>query len=74
LESKQVSKVVENFIVIPLIILILLYMAASAIVPFIHLNNQTFCILFTLAGGVPALTFLFKEKRRKLQTDRLKEG
>ncbi|MCK4885189.1 hypothetical protein KAS24_03865 [Candidatus Bathyarchaeota archaeon] len=65
LESDKVSKAVENFVAYPLIILIGLYILASAIVPFIHLNNQTFTIIFTLAGGIPALTFFFKEKRCK---------
>ena len=62
MEADKVSKAVENFIAIPLIILIGLYIVASAIIPFIHLNNQTFTIIFTLAGGIPALTFYFKEK------------
>ncbi|MDH5690173.1 MAG: hypothetical protein OEY81_01930 [Candidatus Bathyarchaeota archaeon] len=64
--ENQVSKAIEDFIVIPLIIIIGLYMMASAIVPFLHLDNQTFRIIFTLAGGIPTLAFFFKKKMRKL--------
>jgi len=66
LGENQVSKAIEDFIVIPLIIIIGLYMVASAIVPFLHLDNQTFRIIFTLAGGIPTLTFFLKKKMRKL--------
>jgi hypothetical protein len=41
-------------------------MVASAIVPFLHLDDQTFRIIFTLSGGIPSLTFFFKNKMRKL--------
>ena len=66
LGENQVSKTIEDFIAIPLIILIGLYMVASAIVPFLHLDDQTFRIIFTLSGGIPSLTFFFKNKMRKL--------
>ena len=58
----QVNKAIENFIAIPIIILIGLYMTASAIDPILQLNNQTFRIIFTVTGGVPTLTFFFKKK------------
>ena len=64
--ENQVSKTIEDFIAIPLIIIIGLYMMASAIVPFINLDNQNFSIIFTLSGGIPSLTFFFKNKMRKL--------
>lgn len=70
--SVQFSKAIEDLIAIPLIILIGLYMVASAIAPFLNLNNQTFSLIFTLATGVPALIFFFKKKIRKPQT-KLKE-
>ncbi len=63
--ENQVSKTIEDFIAIPIIIIIGLYMVASAIVPFINLDNQNFRIIFTLAGGIPTLTFFFKNKMRK---------
>jgi hypothetical protein len=66
LGENEVSKALEDFIAIPLIILIGLYMVASAIVPFLHLDDQTFRIIFTLSGGIPSLTFFFKNKMRKL--------
>jgi len=65
LGENQVSKTIEDFIAIPLIIIIVLYMVASAIVPFLNLDNQSFRIIFTLAGGIPTLTFFFKNKMRK---------
>ena len=66
--ENEVSKAIEDFIAIPLIIIIGLYMVASAIVPFLQLDNQTFRIIFTLAGGIPTLIFFFKNKIRKPQT------
>jgi len=74
LGENQVSKTIEDFIAIPLIILIGLYMVASAIVPFLHLDDQTFRIIFTLAGGIPSLTFFFKNKILSCKQARLKEG
>jgi hypothetical protein len=65
LGENQVGKTIEDFIVMPLIIIIGLYMMASAIVPFINLDNQNFSIIFTLSGGIPTLTFFFKSKMRK---------
>lgn len=63
--ENQVGKTIEDFIAMPLIIIIGLYMMASAIVPFINLDNQNFSIIFTLSGGIPTLTFFFKSKMRK---------
>ena len=63
--ENEVGKTIEDFIAIPLIIIIGLYMVASAIVPFLHLDNHSFRIIFTLAGGIPTLTFFFKNKMRK---------
>ena len=63
--ENEVGKTIEDFIAIPLIIIIGLYMVASAIVPFLHLDDQAFRIIFTLAGGIPTLTFFFKNKMRK---------
>ena len=63
--ENQVGKTIEDFVAIPLIIIIGLYMVASAIVPFINLDNQNFSIIFTLSGGIPTLTFFFKNKMRK---------
>lgn len=65
LGENQVGKTIEDFIAMPLIIIIGLYMMASAIVPFINLDNQNFSIIFTLSGGIPTLTFFFKSKMRK---------
>jgi FtsH-binding integral membrane protein len=67
LDEAQLIKAIYNFVAIPLIIIIGLYLVASAITPFLNLNNQAFRIIFTLAGGVPTLIFFFKKKMRKLQ-------
>ena len=71
--ENQFSKAFEDFIAIPLIILIGLYMVASAIVPFLNLDDQTFRIIFTLIGGIPTLTFFFKKKCVNRKPARLKE-
>lgn len=57
-----------NFFALSIIILIALYLIASTIVPFIPVRPLTFTIIFTLAGGIPALIMLFKEKYIKKTT------
>ena len=61
----QYRKAIENLILIPLIILIGLYLVASAIFPFLNINNQTYNLIFTLLIGVPSLTFFFKKNIQK---------
>ena len=61
----QVRKEIENLILIPLIILIGLYLTASAIFPFLNLNNQTHNLIFTSVMGVPSLIFFFKKNIEK---------
>jgi hypothetical protein len=60
--ESQINSAIENFVAIPLIIIIGLYMAASAIDPILQLNNPTFRVTFTVAGGIPSLTLFFKKK------------
>ena len=62
LDEAQVIKAIYNFIAIPVIIIIGLYLVASAIIPLLHLNNHTFRIIFTLAGGVPTLIFFLQKE------------
>jgi hypothetical protein len=61
----QYNKAIENFIAVPLIILISLYITASAIDPILQLNNSTFRIMFTIAGGTPTLLFFFRKQTTK---------
>lgn len=60
--ENQLNNAIENFVAMPLIILIIIYMIACAIDPLLNINNQTFRILFTIIGGVPTLTIFIKKK------------
>lgn len=71
--ERQLNDAIENFVAIPLIILIGLYMTASAIDPFLNLNNQTFRIIFTVIGGIPSLILFFKRKQFGNKPTKLKE-
>jgi hypothetical protein len=64
-EEKQGNTKFTNLIAYSLIILIGLYLTASTIVSLIPVEPQTFTIIFTIAGGIPALTLLFKENYKK---------
>ena len=68
LGEAQLIEAIETFIAIPLIIIIGYYLIACTIAPLVDLNNQTFRIIFTLAGGVPTL-FLFKKSYKKSSND-----
>jgi len=68
LDEAQVGEVVVTFIAIPLIMIIVLYLLACTIVPLVHLNNQTFRIIFTLAGGAPTLFFYLKSQIKRTAT------
>jgi hypothetical protein len=59
--ESQLNNAIENFVAIPLIILIIIYMIACAIDPLLNINNQTFRILFTIIGGIPSLSLFFKK-------------
>ena len=61
MEKEQINKAIENCVAIPLIALIGLYLTASAIDPLLQLNNQTFRIIFTIAGGVPSIILFFRK-------------
>jgi hypothetical protein len=73
LEKGQLNEAIENCVVIPLITLIGLYLIASAIDPLLQLNNQTFRITFTIAGGIPSLTLFFKKKIENRKPSELNE-
>ncbi len=68
MNEDQVSEVLVTFIAIPLIMIIALYLVACVIAPLVDLNNQTFRIIFTLAGGVPTLFFYQKSQIKRTAT------
>jgi hypothetical protein len=68
LEEAQVGEVIVTFIATPLIMIIALYLLSCIIAPLVHLNNQTFRIIFTLTGGAPTLFFYQKNQIKKIAT------
>ena len=60
-ESK-INDVIVTFVAIPLIIIIGVYLLACTVAPIFELNNQTFKVIFTLAGGVPIILFYSKDQ------------
>jgi len=66
LSEDRIGKAIADFIVIPAIVLIGLYVTAAIIDSMLQLNNETFKILFTAVGGVPALAYYFKRKMSEL--------
>lgn len=71
--NNQTSNLIENFVAYPLIIIITLYMMASAVVPFLKVNPQIFTTIFTLSGGIPAITLFFKEKLKNTKPSSLND-
>jgi hypothetical protein len=65
LGESEINDVMVTFVAIPLIIIIGLYLIACTIAPIAQLNNQTFKIIFTLAGGVPTLLFYSKDQIKR---------
>lgn len=64
--ENRVDKAITDFIVIPVVVLIGLYVTASVIDSMLQLNNQTFRIIFTGVGGVPFFIYYFKRKMSEL--------
>ena len=60
------EKAVEEFIVLPLIALIGIFVASSLVDSMLQINNETFRLVFTGVGGVPFLVYYFKKKLAKL--------
>ena len=60
LSEAQVSHAIVNFTAISLIIIIGFYLVACTLAPLVNLNNQTFRLIFTLAGGIPSILFYSK--------------
>lgn len=66
MSEDRIDKAIADFIVIPAIVLIGLYVTASIIDSMFQLNNQTFRIIFTGVGGVPFFIYYFKRKMSEL--------
>jgi len=66
LGEDRVEKAIQDFIVIPVIVLIGLYVTASIIDSMLHLNNETFKIIFTGVGGIGFFIYYFKRKMSEL--------
>jgi len=66
LGEDRISKAITDFIVIPLIVLIGIYVTASVIDSMLQLNNETFRIIFTGVGGVGFFIYYFKRKLSEL--------
>ena len=62
LPKSRVDKAVEDFIAIPVVALLGIYIAALLVDSMLHVNNQTFVLIFTGVGGVPFLIIYFKKK------------
>lgn len=62
----RVDKAIKDFIVIPIIVLIGLYVTATIIDSMLQLNNQTFKIIFTGVGGIGFFIYYFKRKMSEL--------
>ena len=63
--ESQLNDAVENFVAIPLIILIGIYMIANSVAPFLNLNSLTFKVVFTISAGIPSLALFFIQKLNK---------
>jgi hypothetical protein len=63
--ESQLNDAVENFVAIPLIILIGIYMIANSVAPFLNLNSLTFKVVFTISAGIPSLALFFMQKLNK---------
>ena len=63
--ESQLNDAVENFVAIPLIILIGIYMIANSVAPFLNLNSLTFKVVFTISAGIPSLALFYMQKLNK---------
>lgn len=63
--ESQLNDAVENFVAIPIIILIGIYMIANSVAPFLNLNSLTFKVVFTISAGIPSLALFYMQKLNK---------
>ncbi|MCW4033942.1 MAG: hypothetical protein NWF03_01110 [Candidatus Bathyarchaeota archaeon] len=67
----EVNKAIEQFVAIPLIIFIGMYITACTLDPFLQLNNP-FKLIFTAITGIPTLVFFYKQKYEAAKPNRPK--
>lgn len=60
--DRRASRAVTDFIVIPVIILLGIFITANVIDSMLNLNNETFRVLFTGIGGISCFILYFKRK------------
>ena len=65
MSESQLNDAVENFVAIPIIILIGIYMIANSVAPFLNLNSLTFKVVFTISAGIPSLALFYMQKLNK---------
>lgn len=59
--KSQLNDAMENFLAIPLIILIGIFMIATSVAPFLNLNSLTFKVGFTTSAGIPSLALFYMQ-------------
>jgi hypothetical protein len=60
-EQTRTEKAIEDFIVIPFLIMLGLYITGAVVDSMLH-TTYTFEILFAGVGGIPMLIYYFKKK------------
>lgn len=64
--KSRVDKAIEDFIVIPLIVVIGIYVVASVIGSILGLNNEFVKWFFAAVGGIGYFIYYFKKKMSEL--------
>jgi len=65
-EQKRIDKAITDFIVLPVIILLGLYIVAAMIDSMMGTPNQTFRVIFAGVGGVAYFIYYFRKKMREV--------
>jgi len=60
--TDKVDRAIQDFIVIPMVALLGIYITSVLIDSMLQINNQTFVIIFTAIGGIPFIALYFKKK------------
>ena len=68
MQDDKGSTTTSYFIAYSIMILISLYLVASTIASFLPVHHHTFTIIFTVSGGIPALTLFFNKKYANRKT------
>jgi len=62
LAKSRIDRAVEDFIAIPMVALLGIYIVSALIDSMLGINNETFKIVFTAIGGIPFIAYYFKKK------------